>query len=156
MRKSTCRAVPERITTRGNNRAMVPFSQRSVGQLSVLNIYTHVDSCLHISTCPTTYVHVCVRNVHPANAPSNENRATHKLFLLPAKQLIAKRIRVTHINNTNMLILISTVESPSDAAVERGWEALSQAEWWEAQSWLTANRNTETDGLRRFLVSQRC
>lgn len=48
-----------------------------------------------------------------------KNRATHKLFLLPAKQLIAKRIRVTHIDNTNMLILISTVESPSDAAVER-------------------------------------
>lgn len=76
-------------------------------------------------------------------------------FYFLRKQLIAKRIRVTHINNTNMLILISTVESPSDAAVERGWEAPSQAGWWEAKSQLAANRNTETDGLRRFLVSQR-
>lgn len=81
---------------------------------------------VYISPLVKQHTCTCVRGTSalPTRRPM-KNRATHKLFLLPAKQLIAKRIRVTHIDNTNMLILISTVESPSDAAVEReggvGW-----------------------------------
>lgn len=111
---------------------------------------------LHVFTCQTTH---SVWSDHPANVRSRATCAAHKLFLLPGKQLIAKRIRVTHINNTNMLILISTVESPSDAALERGWEAARQAGWWEAKSQLRAHASTastQTDGLRRILQSKRC
>lgn len=64
---------------------------------------------------------------------------------------------MTHINNTNMLILISTVESPSDAALGRGWEAARQAGWWEAKSQLRAPASaasTRTDGLRRTVQSE--
>lgn len=66
---------------------------------------------------------------------------------------------MTHINNTNMLILISTVESPSDAALERGWEAERQAGWWEGKSQLRVHAHTastQPDGLRRSLASRKC